>query len=81
MFLHEPQVPPTNNHAESMLRPAVITRKVGGCNKTLLGALVHSVLASIMVTCKQQGKKFLELAKQLWRGGEAKPMPLLPPDS
>ena len=79
VFLHEPQVPPTNNHAESMLRPAVITRKVGGCNKTLLGGLVHSVLASIMVTCKQQGKKFVELAKQLWRSGEAKPMPLAPP--
>ncbi len=53
LFLREPEVPPTNNHAERMLRPAVITRKVGGCNKTLLGALVHSILASLMVTCKQ----------------------------
>lgn len=78
VFLHEPSVPPTNNHAESMLRPAVITRKVGGCNKTLLGSLVHSVLASIMMTCKHQGKKFLELAMQLWRAGEAKAMPLVP---
>ena len=43
-FLHDPEVPPTNNHAEQMLRPAVITRKVGGCNKNLLGALVHSIL-------------------------------------
>jgi len=25
-FLHDPEVPPTNNHAEQMLRPAVITR-------------------------------------------------------
>lgn len=78
VFLHEPRVPPTNNHAESMLRPAVITRKVGGCNKTLLGALVHSVLASITVTCKQQGRKFLELAKHLWRGGEPKAIALVP---
>jgi hypothetical protein len=61
LFLHDPVVPPTNNHAERMLRPAVITRKVGGCNKTLLGALVHSILASIMVTCKQRGQQFLEL--------------------
>jgi hypothetical protein len=37
VFLHDPEVPPTNNHAEQMLRPAVITRKVGGCNKTLWG--------------------------------------------
>jgi len=57
VFLHDPEVPPTNNHAEQMLRPAVITRKVGGCNKTLWGALVHGVLASIMVTCKRQGKR------------------------
>ncbi len=77
VFLREPEVPPTNNHAERMLRPAVITRKVGGCNKTLLGALVHSILASIMVTCKQQGQKFLELARQLWRVGEPQAIPLL----
>jgi transposase len=67
VFLHDREVPPTNNHAEQMLRPAVITRKVGGCNKTLLGSLVHSVLASLMVTCKRQGKRFLDLARQLWR--------------
>jgi hypothetical protein len=78
VFLFHPEVPPTNNHAERMLRPAVITRKVGGCNKTLLGALVHSVLASIMVTCKQQGKKFLDLARHLWQTGEPQAIPLVP---
>ncbi len=76
-FLHEPQVPPTNNHAERMLRPAVITRKTGGCNKTLLGALVHSILASIMVTCRQQGQRFLDLARQLWSADEPTAIPLL----
>jgi len=35
VFLHDAEVPATNNHAEQMLRPAVITRKVGGCNKTV----------------------------------------------
>lgn len=79
LFLREPTVPPTNNHAERMLRPAVITRKVGGCNKTLLGALVHSMLASIMVTCKQQGHKFLDLARKLWSAGEPQAIPLIPP--
>lgn len=68
-FLHHPEVPPTNNHAEQMLRPAVISRKVGGCNKTLWGALVHGVLSSLMVSCVQQGKRFLDLAWQLWHGG------------
>jgi transposase len=78
VFLHDPEVPPTNNHAERMLRPAVITRKVGGCNKTLLGALVHSILASLMVTCKQQGLKFLELARQLWSTNVPQAIPLVP---
>jgi transposase len=67
VFLHHPEVPPTNNHAEQMLRPAVITRKVGGCNKNLLGALVHSILASIMVSCHREGNRFLDLARQLWQ--------------
>jgi transposase len=78
VFLHDPAVPPTNNHAERMLRPAVITRKVGGCNKTLMGALVHSILASLMVTCKQQGQKFLDLARQLWSSDPPQAIPLLP---
>ena len=78
LFLHDPVVPPTNNHAERMLRPAVITRKIGGCNKTLLGALVHSILASIMVTCKQRGQKFLELARRLWSQGEPQAITLVP---
>jgi len=75
-FLHDPEVPPTNNHAEQMLRPAVITRKVGGCNKNLLGALVHSILASIMVSCHRRGKRFLDLARQLWQGNQPQAIPL-----
>jgi transposase len=80
VFLHDSAVPPTNNHAEQMLRPAVITRKVGGCNKNLLGALVHSILSSIMVSCHRQGKRFLDLARKLWQSDEpvAVPIPSLP---
>ena len=75
-FLFHPEVPPTNNHAERMLRPAVITRKVGGCNKSLLGALVHSVLSSVMTTCKQRGHRFLDLARQLWQSREPQAIPI-----
>jgi transposase len=69
-FLHDPEVPPTNNHAEQMLRPAVITRKVGGCNKNLLGAVVHGILSSLMVTCHRQGKRFLDMARKLWQSNQ-----------
>lgn len=77
VFLHEPTVPPTNNHAERMLRPAVISRKIGGCNQTLAGALTHSILASLMATCHQQGQKFLDLARKLWRAGQPRAVRLL----
>jgi len=80
MFLYDPLVPPTNNHAERMIRPAVIIRKLGGCNKTPAGAKVHSVLASLMVSCRQQGKRFLDLAGQLFhaRARIAIPLAALP---
>jgi transposase len=75
IFLHDAAVPATNNHAERMIRPAVITRKVGGCNKTLKGAAVHGVLASLIASCRQQGRRFLDLAKRLWTG-EAQAIPI-----
>jgi len=78
LFLRDPAVPPTNNHAEHMLRPAVITRKIGGCNKNLLGALVHSVLSSLMVTCHRQGKRFLDLARQLWQSNQPQAIAIEP---
>jgi transposase len=75
-FLYDPEVPPTNSHAERMLRPAVICRKIGGCNRSLRGAVVHGVLASLAVSCKQQGKRFVDLAMGLLRSPEPQAMPL-----
>jgi hypothetical protein len=75
-FLYEPGVPATNNHAERMLRPAVITRKSGGCNKTLRGACVHGVLASLMASVRQQGKRFVDLALRLGRLPQPEAVPL-----
>jgi transposase len=63
----EPGVPGTNNLAQRQVRPAVVLRKTNGCNKTVMGALVHMVLASLMATARQQGKRFVDLALPLWR--------------
>jgi transposase len=52
-FLTNDQVEATNNRAERMLRPAVIVRKTGGCNKTQTGARTHSVIASVLATARQ----------------------------
>jgi hypothetical protein len=59
-FLEMEGVEATNNRAERALRPAVIVRKTGGCNKTDVGARTHAVLISILVTLKQQGREPLE---------------------
>jgi hypothetical protein len=66
-FLRIAGVPPTNNHAERQLRPSVVVRKTNGCHKTLAGALKHAVLMSLIVTCEQQNRRFLDLALSLWR--------------
>ena len=54
-FLHIEGLEATNNRAERDLRPGVITRKVGGCNRTKEGARAHAVLASIGATCRKRG--------------------------
>ena len=54
-FLYHAAVPPTNNAAERELRPAVVVRKTGGCNRTGAGADAHAILASVLRTCQKQG--------------------------
>jgi transposase len=53
-FLKYDGVDATNNRAERMLRPAVVVRKTGGCNRTERGARTHSVLASVLVTARDR---------------------------
>ncbi len=75
-FLRIEGVPATNNHAERMLRPSVVVRKTNGCHKTLAGALKHAVLMSLIVSCEQQNRRFLDLALQLWRERDPGAIPL-----
>lgn len=48
------------NRAERALRPAMIVRKLGGCNKIKAGACAHAMLSSLSVTLKQQGREALD---------------------
>jgi transposase len=76
-FLEVEVVEATNNRAERALRPAVIVRKTGGCNRTPAGAQTHSILASLLVTVKQQGQEPLDyLAKVLTAREELPPLHL-----
>jgi transposase len=49
-FLEQPEVEPTNNRVERMLRPAVIARKVSQCSKNQAGAYAFSAFKSVIQT-------------------------------
>jgi transposase len=53
-FLHCPGLDATNYRAEQAIRPAVVTRKVWGGNRTTGGAHTQEVLASVLRTCQQR---------------------------
>ena len=69
-FLYHDPVAPTNNAAERELRPAVVVRKTGGCNRTAAGAHAHAILASVLRTCQKQGFDPVEVLKHLLHHAE-----------
>jgi hypothetical protein len=74
-FLYVDTLEATNNQAERMLRPAVITRKTNGCNRTRDGARTHAILSSVLVTCRQHSIPILDYLVQLQRfGGNPPPL-------
>jgi hypothetical protein len=68
-FLYVDELEATNNLAERMLRPAVITRKTNGCNRNRSGAATHAILASVLVTCRQHAIPILDYLVQLQQYG------------
>ncbi|MBI4875826.1 MAG: IS66 family transposase [Acidobacteria bacterium] len=77
-FLHCPGVEATNNRAERALRPAVIARKVWGGNRTRSGAQTQQILASVLATCRQQGKDAFPRLVGLLRAPRAMILDLAP---
>jgi hypothetical protein len=72
-FLYVDALEATNNLAERMLRPAVITRKTNGCNRNRSGAATHAILASVLVTCRQHAIPILDYLVQLQQYGGTPP--------
>jgi len=54
-FLFDPAVDATNRRAEQALRPAVVTRKVSGGNRSPRGAATQQILASVAHTARLRG--------------------------
>lgn len=74
-FLYVNELDATNNLAERMLRPAVITRKTNGCNRSKPGAATHAILSSVLVTCRQHSIPILDYLVELQRfGGNPPPL-------
>src|SRR6201999_457580 len=68
-FLDHDEVDATNNLAEREIRPAVIARKLSAGNRTEAGAETHAVLASVLRTCRRQGRDILGVLGELLRRG------------
>lgn len=79
-FLENEKAEPTNNRAERDLRPQVISRKTGACNKTERGAETHSIIGSIAATSKKIGKNVVKTLADIIRAPK-NPPPLLAPDT
>lgn len=77
-FLYINELDATNNLAERMIRPAVITRKTNGCNRSRPGAATHAILSSILVTCRQHSIPILDYLVELQRFG-GNPVSLVTP--
>jgi transposase len=78
-FLYVDGLDATNNLAERQIRPSVIIRKTNGCNRSKSGAETHSVLASVLVTCRQHNIPILDYMVGLQRFGETPPSLPAPP--
>ena len=77
-FLDYPGVEATNNRAERALRPAVKARYGRGGNRTAAGARTQEILASVLQTCRQQGKDSFLLLLDLLRSPHVFPLDLVP---
>jgi len=81
-FLDHPAVPYENNHAERMIRPAVIIRKNSQSNRSDKGAMTQAVLMSIYRTLKLRGQDpVAALADALRTYADSGQLPPLPVQS
>ena len=66
-FLEQMDVESNNNSAERAIRPAVVTRKISGGNRSSAGTEALSIITSIIQTCNKQGKDFVEVGMEIIR--------------
>ncbi|MCI0557961.1 MAG: IS66 family transposase [Nitrososphaera sp.] len=60
-FLDQLDLPATNYPAEQAIRPAVITRKICGGNRSWKGAFTQQIILSFIRTCRLQNRNVSEI--------------------
>jgi transposase len=65
VFLHDPDVPPTNNESERALRPRVIHRKVTNGFRSEWGAKAYAALQSVIATARLRGENIFDALVKL----------------
>lgn len=70
-LLHD-NAPLTNNHAERMIRPMVITRNISGGSRSDKGAATHSVNMSVVQTLALKGKDFFTGVSEILHAGNTR---------
>ncbi len=66
-FLRDPTVPASNWWGEQAVRPAVVTRKIWGGNRTHHGAATQQIIVSVFRTCAQQSVDPYAVIEELLR--------------
>jgi len=65
VFLHDPDVPPTNNESERALRTSVIHRKVTNGFRSEWGAKAYAALQSVIATARLRGENIFDALVKL----------------
>ncbi len=66
-FLEQMDVESDNNRAERAIRPAVVTRKISGGNRSPRGTEALGIITSVIQTCKLQKRDFVEVGLEIIR--------------
>lgn len=66
-FVRRAGVEATNNGAERALRPYVVKRKISGGHRSWAGACKHTILLSVLETCRRRGEDFRALLEGVLR--------------
>jgi transposase len=69
-FMHNFDIPFTNNQAERDIRMSKVKQKVSGCFRSILGAQMYARLRSFASTAAKQGHKAVEAFTALFKGDE-----------